>query len=543
MPGVGGGAWTRGRGSGAAPGSAATFPGRPGSFGLRALALGLLLTLGALLFASPDARADGCPPIKNKPHAIPHVNYTGVRHMTFCYGPVSVKPGQNIIRLNPTDLFPQKPGYITRFDPELVYPSGRVPRVDVLHLHHAVWVVNFNPQFATGEEKSILQMPRGFGWRTQPSDHWLVNDMIHDLVGKAASVYIVWRVDFVPDTSPAAASMHQVHTKWMSVAGPSPHQGISSSIYPVFNALHGMGHDGRYTFPNQATPAQRKFVDTQTQTWTPDHPVTLISTVGHLHPGGLKTSLDVRRGGQGNTLFRSRAHYYEPAGAVSWDVAMGATPEDWRVKLKAGDKVSVNSTYDVKRASWYEVMGIMPVAVYNGTDVGGVGAFSAKIPTNGVLTHGHLDENRNHGGTTTGLPDPRFLAGYPNPPSPIGIEDYNYEQGDLDGGGGRARPPEVQAGQSLRYFNYDASQSVNTFHTLTACKQPCNRSTGIAYPVADGSVTFDSGQLGHNYAGFNAPAVGRDAWTTPKSLKPGTYTFFCRVHPFMRGSFRVIKGN
>ena len=161
MPGVGGGAWTRGQGSGAAPGLAAIVPGRPGSFCLRALALGLLLTLGALLLASPEARADGCPPIQNKPHAIPHVNYTGVRHMTFCYGPVSVKPGQNIIRLNPTDLFPQKPGYITRFDPELVYPSGRVPRVDVLHLHHAVWAVNFAPQFATGEEKSILQMPRG----------------------------------------------------------------------------------------------------------------------------------------------------------------------------------------------------------------------------------------------------------------------------------------------------------------------------------------------------------------------------------------------
>ena len=51
---------------------------------------------------------------------------------------------------------------------------------------------------------------------------------------------------------------------------------------------------------------------------------------------------------------------------------------------------------------------------------------------------------------------------------------------------------------------------------------------------------FDSGQLGFNYAGFNAPAVDRDTWKTPKNLKPGTYTYFCRVHPFMRGSFRVV---
>ena len=78
-----------------------------------------------------------------------------------------------------------------------------MPRVDVLHLHHAVWIVNGSPQFAAGEEKSIVQMPQGFGWRNDPStDHWLVNDMLHDLVGKPAQVYLVWRVDFVPDSSP-----------------------------------------------------------------------------------------------------------------------------------------------------------------------------------------------------------------------------------------------------------------------------------------------------------------------------------------------------
>ena len=27
----------------------------------------------------------------------------------------------------------------------------------------------------------------------------------------------------------------------------------------------------------------------------------------------------------------------------------------------------------------------------------------------------------------------------------------------------------------------------------------------------------------------------------PKNLRAGTYTFFCRVHPFMRGAFRVRK--
>jgi hypothetical protein len=467
------------------------------------------------------------------------VDYAGVKHLSYCYGPVTVKPGQNIIRLNPTNLFPQQPGYITRFDPELVYANGTVPRVDVLHLHHAVWAVNFQPQFAAGEEKTIVQLPKGFGWRTLPSHDWRLNDMIHDLVGEQKQIYIVWRIDFVPDTSPAADSIRRVRTRWMDVSGPSPRVGISSPIYPVFNAKRGMGSGGRYTFPDQATGSQRDLIG-PSQTWTPDHPVTLVGSFGHLHPGGLNTSLRVKRGAMTNTIFTSRAHYFEPAGAVSWDVAMGGTPRSWRVKLQAGDELSVHARYDVERADWYEVMGIMPVAVYDGVDVPGVGPFSSEIPQNEVLSHGHLDENRNHGGNPTELKDARTLPSVA-PLNPIGIDQYEYEQGDMNQIG-NPNPPRVNFGQSLTFLNHDANQAQNAFHTITACKAPCNRSTGIAYPIANGPRSFDSGQLGFNYAGFNAPAAERDTWSTPKNLPAGTYTYFCRVHPFMRGAFRVVGG-
>src|SRR5256885_6931735 len=47
------------------------------------------------------------------------------------------------------------------------------------------------------------------------SDSWLLNDMLHDLVGQAAQVYIVWRIDFVPDTAPAAANIRTIRTRWM----------------------------------------------------------------------------------------------------------------------------------------------------------------------------------------------------------------------------------------------------------------------------------------------------------------------------------------
>ena len=63
-------------------------------------------------------------------------------------------------------------------------------------------------------------------------------------------------------------------------------------------------------------------------------------------------------------------------------------------------------------------------------------------------------------------------------------------------------------------------------------------STGISYPLANGDVDFDSGQLGYGPQGYT-PAAQRADWFTPSNLPPGTYTYFCRVHPFMRGVFRV----
>jgi hypothetical protein len=41
-----------------------------------------------------------------------------------------------------------------------------------------------------------------------------------------------------------------------------------------------------------------------------------------------------------------------------------------------------------------------------------------------------------------------------------------------------------------------------------------------------------------------APGSARDGeqtWRTPKGLARGRYTYFCRVHRFMRGAFKVRR--
>ena len=98
--------------------------------------------------------------------------------------------------------------------------------------------------------------------------------------------------------------------------------------------------------------------------------------------------------------------------------------------------------------------------------------------------------------------------------------------------------PTVVHGQSLQFVNEDPATYV--WHSITACASPCNGATGISYPLADGSsaTQFDSGQLGYG-SKVLTPVTNRLTYDTPATLPAGTYTYFCRVHSFMRGAFRV----
>jgi hypothetical protein len=499
-----------------------------------AVALAVAL-LPALATASAAQAVDKLPGahISAKSFA-PAASYPGLQRLHYEYGPVDIQPGQNSIEIEPNNLKPNVPGYITRFKPDLVYASNhKVPRVDVIHLHHGVWLMNGYPTFAAGEEKTIFNAPQGFGYHYDPSDHWDMNYMIHDLTPTPTKVFITYDIDFLPDSAPAAQSIVPITPVWMDVSG--------LKAYPVFDALKGTGKKGKYTFPDHARGAARQDIGFA-HSWPVPSDVTLVGTAGHLHPGGLWDDLNATRGSATKRLFRSEAKYFEPAGAVSWDVSMTATKPGWKVALKKGDTVNVSSTYDVRNASWYESMGIMVVFVAQGHQPGSRDPFTQGVDWHGQLTHGHLPENNHHGGAAlSGQPDATSMLSGP-PTNNVDIKDFRYGRGDLNLTGVRGRPPVVGVGKQLTYKNLDSlpGQSYKTaiYHTITSCKQPCNRTTGIAYPTANGSVQFDSKQLGFGPSGFT-PASNRQTWKTPKSLRRGTYTFFCRIHPFMRGSFRV----
>jgi hypothetical protein len=497
----------------------------------------------------------------------------GVQHLNFKYGPIKIEPGQNNIDTKLDNIpKPDVDGWIVGINPNLTRTDGSIPGVDVIHLHHGVWL-NLSHQdptapglperfFASGEEKTVEKLPNGYGYEFKSTDKWVLNYMLHNLTPNPDEVYITYAIDFIPADSPLAQGIKPAHPIWMDVE--------NGKTYPVFDAVKGSGTNGIFTYPDDdpnaykdrgaPTPRrQRNGVTTTTadpaslpkpNEWVVPDDMVIVGTGGHLHPGGLHDDLYVTRAGASAApgsdaasevngdkahLFQSNAEYFEPAGAVSWDVALEVTPADYKVRLKKGDVLSTTTTYDVSKASWYESMGIMVTwAAYGDDAAAGTGAdpFQTKVAVKGVPTHGHLAENNNHGGGDPQMPN---MVNMPNGPATdkVTIADFVYGPGDM---ANYNQVPTVQKGGTLTFTNADDKATpVGLWHTITACKAPCNQSTGIAFPLANADISFDSGELGTG----GPPASGKNDWNIPSDLPDGTYTYFCRIHPFMRGAFRV----
>jgi hypothetical protein len=482
---------------------------------------------------------------------------TGCQRMRFAYGPVTVQPGANMQLLWNGVAKPLYDGYVTRLTANLYRTDGTIPPVDVVHLHHGAWLSNptygnFPIFFAAGEEKTHLQVPSGYGLRVGGSDTWALAYMLHNLTPNAEHVYLTYDLDYTPAQEAEAQGIKRVVPLWLDV------QSRALPLYPVFNVQRGFGRYSKEykrkvcVFPKERCADFNPYGQDQPGNgvgwdWTipKQYDGTIVGMGGHLHPGGLEDQVSLVRGNKVKRVFTSQAHYWDKAGPVSWDMAMTVTPEDYRLRVRPGDKIRLNAVYDSQQASWYENMGIVMAFLAPG-DTSGIDVFreassGAKLATVGNVTHGHLAENDNHGGAG-GRRLPTRLGPVT---SRINISNYTYKPGDLNIPGAI---PQVRANKKLTFFNADDKNLV--WHTITTCAAPCTASTGIAYPLANAMPALDSLELGLGFPGLgfyrtSQPASGKVAFTlTPDKagLQPGrTYTYFCRIHPFMRGAFKVVK--
>jgi hypothetical protein len=526
-----------------------------------------------------------------------YVRYPGAcERLRFAYGPINVKPGQNDVLVEPVTI--QKPlrdGYVIGIRPNLRLPDGSVPPVEQMHLHHGTWVSapsygfgpgGYAPFFAAGEEKTIASYPKGYGLAVRTTDVWLLLYMIHSATSKASQAYITYDVDFVPKAKAEALGIRPVVKLWASVR---------PGAYPVFNVQRPFGgRDGLCTWPREqcaaSDPWGRTFVGQgvagngtgvdlrlparggRLGTVSSFTGGTLIGLGGHLHPGGVTNDVELVRGGRSVRILESEAVYWDrrthsrPGGPRdSWDFSMtGATLPTWGVHVEPGDIIRTNATYDTRAQSTYEDMGIVAGALVPddargnatapGVDPfrvrhsraascwrhGGVRARPPVLCERGLVTHGHLPENENYGG-----PRGSWSAKAGSSTTQLTIADFLYLPGDLSLLAS-AGVPRVKLGTKLGFLN---AEGALIYHTITSCAFPCLGPTGAAFPVANGRtssgrpVDFDSAELA-----IGAPVIGpakqKLNWQLPVTREAGyqageVVTFYCRVHPFMRGAFEV----
>ena len=561
----------------------------------------------------------------------------GGERIEYRCGPIDVTPGQNRIEWPPLQAGanrPERNGWITRIQPDLVTADGASLRSDYVMFHHGVWLNRSRPDatgesrfgaafperlFGAGEEKTTLDLPDGYGYRYVASDSWTLNHMLHNLVSQSFDLYIEYTLDFYPDGSEGAAGMTQVRPIWMDVQ--------NASFYPVFDVWKGQGGaDGKFNYPDDlATNPYGGPTRTQLNEWTVDRDGYLVWTAGHVHAGGLWTDLNLIRNGAsirgprcgpkatrlgqirrqlarvnraikkagssgasaarleqlgrqrirliaaetraedawtGCTdnrpvgsgervrLFRSDAKYFKrkgrEIGPISWDMGMYNTTPDWRPQLRKGDRLEVTTTYETKRGSWYESMGINFAYMVDCSPDAAAGRacgqdpYRERIDNRRELNHGPLAENRFHGGDRVVYPDARKL-GASEVDGSLLIGDWTYESSDFKLGQVAA----VRQGEQVSFQMTAEDVSDEIWHSLTSCEAPCNKDTGISYPIPNGKFRFDSGQLGPGNRGpvITNGTVGRLSWDTPSDMPVGTYTFFCRIHPDMRGAIRVLPQN
>ncbi len=133
----------------------------------------------------------------------------------------------------------------------------------------------------------------------------------------------------------------------------------------------------------------------------------------------------------------------------------------------------------------------------------------------------------------------------------VHISAFLYTPGDRALSGQAGLPVQVTKGSTLPFVNEDAAIGVR--HTVTSCQWPCNGRYVANYPNPDGM--FDSGKMGNTdpidgggvvtsggqVFGFGLSEDALPLWQLDTSdLEPGLYAYYCRIHPWMRGSIEVV---
>jgi plastocyanin len=411
----------------------------------------------------------------------------------FRVGPFSIG-GYQTFRHNDIVKPPPVAGSIVGMDVRVVDTRGDEIPQSQLMLHHDVFT-NGGPDngrhdgacphnavterfYGTSEELRPLTLPRGYGYPTDPQDHWKMIWMVMNHRHQRREAYVEYRVTVDPH------SLTPVTPYWLSVV-------------PCIS-------DPMYTVPGGGRPGS---VATKSKTFTMPKGGRVVAVGGHLHGGSYDLRLtqpacgnrtialsDPTYAPEGDPLYMVHPLLHEPdPKSIDWH----QWTDGWAIGR--GDKLRVAATYDASRPHM-RVMGISHVYLAaDGSTRKGCAPPPAQEETLG----------------------PDFQGGRDLPPS-VRLRLAQWR------GSGRARVIQRPAGAFTR-LNGDANVLVDQF-SFKPSLLSIPRGAALTWRFRDNYIHDATVVRGPR--GFATKTV-RNKNQRFRFTVPGEYKLYCSIHPVL----------
>lgn len=537
-----------------------------------------LLVLALTPSAPADDRGSGAERYLPRPAGVE-------KELTFRFGPFLIPPGQDFNRIT-VDL-PIHGGYVTFIAPHLL-EAGTGEHADHFdgHIHHAHWFrTSTDPEdeeyttglswvFGTGEETTQADVdarsaadPDGprYGISIPGGQPQTLIYMLHNKTSQPQLWDVVLDVRFVygsKDDIAAASDCGPLLLPDEVCAAGQEFRTVRGLLWGrTFDVPRQSSRTRPYVYPGVEMGASNGIIRTAQNSGT------IIGGAGHLHPNGMEVVIanlgpagsdcqaDVDGDGfPGTTLFRSQKFdRVAEAFPHSDEYQMGVTRPGFRAPVREGDRIAQWGLYDNGTYASYEAMSYTGIYVDNeapppaatGCDLA---SYAPRLvddpagdPTQTILNRAWDEEPHALCGDDFGTPchRPEQDRGQGLEADTVHIAAFLYLAGDRTLAGPLGAPPRVERGTTMTFVNEDVAAGIR--HTVTSCEWPCNGPVTANYPQPDGD--FDSRRMGNLDPIDGGGPTSSEAWPEwtldTTSLEPGPYSYYCRIHPWMRGALEI----
>ena len=261
---------------------------------------------------------------------------------TVLYGPFTIpagtmdNPGETGSKLRLAVQRPCSDCFITKFTPDLIDATTResVNMDEGPMLHHAVWTSQWRSDatcggqwlglagqrfFASGNERSVVAFPYGYGYRVRWYDSW---NMLADLMNHSTREKTVY-VKLTVETRPWWASVKSVRPVWLDI---------------------DQCGDSEYAIPPYHTHRD----------WTVNVPGKVVSAIGHVHGYGMAVEATNESVSPIHSICRSEAMPMDSHEIETMTPCVGDLGN-----VYSGQTVRLHSEYNEMAPPIANVMGIM----------------------------------------------------------------------------------------------------------------------------------------------------------------------------------------